>query len=306
MADKVGKAIANKLGKPIEKSFKTISKKAFRPLVKSFKTGFDKITKALQQILDFLSSLSNTLNAIFKTIKNLFKSLFNALKPIIKFVKTLGIKFASSITKVFKNITDIFKAIMKNLMKVLNLIFKFLRTIYITINKFFTNLFNMIAGFVMTIVHYIFCTIKKLGAFDKCFPYYFVDIFLFFVLLPYRFMVWLFDLGELEKMFMDFIDVADSIMYKATTGVDENGNITRPGFHIPGYKWSAEIMDKCYRCNSKPDETPDDLEETFLKFFKSDKEESFFSFCLKNGITIAIIIIPLIYFYNLFTSYCNE
>ncbi len=102
-------------------------------------------------------------------------------------------------------------------------------------------------------------------------------------------------LEEVEKVLVDFIDNADSILYKTT------------GFHIPGYKWSANTMNKCYRCRNKKEDDPVDLlSEISGHLFKSSQEESFFSFCLRNGFIFLLFVVPGVYFYYWWISNrCN-
>ena len=117
---------------------------------------------------------------------------------------------------------------------------KFLRYGIIFVSAVFGYLGKVIAWLFKTVK----CSLTWFSNFRQCFFWYFLEIIGQIIYLPFRFLIWLltymgiYDLECVERDFWSGVSDVDCFIYSL---VD---------FHL--FRYSEEVMEKCYSCNPGP------------------------------------------------------
>lgn len=308
------KILKDMLGMDLGKLFKTVIDGVVNDILgiikKIFISPFKKLGKVIQSsmkgLLKVINSVFNSimipirwitkaLSTFMKIIKNTFKSittiLKNAFKQIGQFFKMLGNVIGKAFGQFGKIMMGVFKVIAKHFM----ILIQFLQKFFLMVGAFFAKLFEQLSKGFSELFYYLICGWKKIIAFPTCIVYYAIELAIFCVLLPFRFVFWMVPpLRPMEDMIWDLVDIVDNLVFTFTT------QAFGKGYHIN--QWSNDIMNRCYRC--KPEK--EKIDDTSIYDQASEMFEegggSFFSFAFQIFMVLFMMVVIGIYVYSLFTD----
>jgi hypothetical protein len=269
------------------KQFGKMLQNSMKSFFKVIKSVFQKLLIPIQWIAKSVSIFGKIIKTTFKNFANIMKTAF---KGMMKFFTMLGRIIGKAFGKFGKIMMGVFKMFAKYFM----IMIKFLQKMLLTIGAFFAALFEQLAKSFGEFFFYILCGWNKIIAFPTCALYYLLDIMIFVILLPFRFLFWIVPpLRPLEDVVWELVDLFDTMVYSFTA------QVFGVGIHIN--QWPNDVLNRCYRCKpEKEDFDRDALYRQFEQLFENGKG-SFFGFASQFFIFMLCAVTIGIYIYRWLT-----